>query len=108
MRVTRPNPNRQRGGRAVWESTARENFVYWIYDDAGHVLYIGCTRCPEKRWNMHAIHNPRLWAAASKCRMRGPYTRKVALQIERAAILDTRPPFNRQVWKVASPAELSA
>lgn len=79
------------------DNTTRENFVYFVYDDQGRVLYIGVTRNPDMRWRNHSMVNPGLVEAASRFKLCGPYLRPVALRIERAAILAANPLFNLEV-----------
>lgn len=83
----------QRARRPI-NRTAREHFVYTIYDREDRILYIGCTRVPASRWKAHSHNNPGLVAAAARCKMRGPYTFDVARRIERAAIHTANPLFN--------------
>lgn len=90
------NPNRVRAGTAI-NRTARENFVYWVLDTDGNTLYIGCTRCPDRRWVNHRHTNPILVANAARFRLRGPYTRAVARRIEKAAIRAEDPLFNHEL-----------
>ena len=86
--------NRRRG---PIDRTARENFVYWIYDAEGRVLYIGMTRNLDGRWKAHAQVNPGLVAAAVRCKVRGPYLWDDARRIEHAAIRAENPLFNLEV-----------
>lgn len=85
------------GRRRPIDRLTRQNFVYWIYDTEGRVLYIGMTRNLDARWKAHAQVNPGLVAAAVKCKVRGPYLWDDARRIEHAAIHAENPLFNREV-----------
>lgn len=91
-----PNPNRVRAGSAI-DRQARENFVYWIFDSLGRVLYIGCTRTPQSRWKAHRYINPGLAKAAARFKMAGPYTRAAARAIEKSEIREHDPLFNLEL-----------
>lgn len=79
------------------DGTTRENYVYWMYNADGQVLYIGVTCKPEQRWRQHTLDNPGLTYATHHVKMRGPYIRSVALAIEFAAIREENPLFNLEV-----------
>ena len=86
-------------GRRPVDNITRENFVYTMSDVEGRALYIGVTRNPDARRRTHEQVNPGLIAAAATCKMRGPYTRPVAMRIERAQIVLKDPLFNLEVNK---------
>lgn len=79
----------------------RNHFVYWLYDAAGNVLYIGCTRRPEARWREHAQGSYRqMVSETSRRRMAGPYDYDYATarRIERSEQIRLRPKYGR-AWK---------
>jgi hypothetical protein len=69
----------------------RNHFVYYTYNAAGEVIYIGCTRQPETRWKQHQYMNPALAAEATHCRMSGPYDFTTARRIEKREQYKHRP-----------------
>jgi len=71
--------------------TAREHFVYRLYDAHGQLLYVGCSKRLDKRWQEHRAARPGMTAIASRCKLQGPFTREVARQIERDAIRSEEP-----------------
>lgn len=75
----------------------RNHFVYHIVDKAGQVIYVGCTRRPEKRWSDHRQNPLRrdMIAAAKQFKMFGPYDFPTARRIEREHTFDLRPKFNK-------------
>lgn len=74
-----------------FQAGVRNHFVYFIYDERGEVIYIGCTRSPEKRWREHKSTRPQLAAEAAHCRMLGPYDFPTARQIEKREQYRHRP-----------------
>jgi predicted GIY-YIG superfamily endonuclease len=70
---------------------AREYFVYRMLDADGQLLYVGCTKRLDKRWSEHKSSRRNMVPQVARCRLQGPYTRPVALQIERAAIRSEEP-----------------
>lgn len=70
----------------------REHFVYRAFDEAGQLLYVGCTMRPKKRWAEH--NHDGVWAhLARSFRMAGPYNYKTARAIERNALATENPRF---------------
>jgi predicted GIY-YIG superfamily endonuclease len=61
----------------------RNHFVYWVYDDQGAVIYVGCTRNPKGRWQNHKYAKLEMVAEAYYCRMAGPYDFRTARRIEK-------------------------
>ena len=72
----------------------RNHFVYYVYDELGEVIYIGCTRSPSRRWKQHKRWNPAMVAAAYYCRMAGPYDFATARQVEKYEQYKYRPRFD--------------
>lgn len=62
----------------------RDHFVYRIFDSEGHLLYIGCSKRPGARWKQHCCQRPGFKYVGSRFRVCGPYTKAVALQLEKA------------------------
>lgn len=73
-------------------SAERTHFVYRVYDPFGILLYVGCTRVPEKRWAQHSGTTWRQYAARK--RMEGPYEKRAAFKRESEVIESERPFFN--------------
>lgn len=69
----------------------REHFVYRIYDAAGRLLYVGCTKRPEKRWAEHHADLSRWVHEAARFRLSGPYNYDTARELERLALRDEYP-----------------
>lgn len=69
----------------------RNHFVYYLYDADGAVIYIGCTRNPEKRWREHGYQRPEMVAETVRCRMVGPYDFPTARRIEKREQYKHRP-----------------
>lgn len=72
----------------------RNHFVYRIYDAAGQVLYIGCSKNLKQRWQTHRTENPAVVLDAARCKVQGPFPKAKALEVESAAITAERPLFN--------------
>jgi predicted GIY-YIG superfamily endonuclease len=74
----------------------RNHFVYQVFNKAGDVIYVGCTRRPEKRWKEHQADPTRrqMVREARRFRMFGPYDYPTARRIEREQQFDLRPKHN--------------
>ena len=69
----------------------RDHFVYRVYDAAGELLYVGCTKRLDKRWTEHRTERPGMVAAMARIQLQGPYGRDRAREIERQAIRTEEP-----------------
>lgn len=69
----------------------REYFVYRCFNTAGELLYVGCTKRLSQRWSEHRTQRPVMTDQTARCRLQGPYTREVALRIEKEAIRAEEP-----------------
>lgn len=68
--------------------------VYYVFDDYGLLLYIGCSSDVARRM---VQHNSSPWARhRSHLDVSGPFDRDSALALEAAEIRDKRPFFNAQ------------
>lgn len=76
----------------------RDHYVYWVRDDQGVLLYIGCTKYPTARYEQHMSgdNRPLGWfnQVPTSWRFRGPLPGAVALTLEAAEIAEHRPIFN--------------
>lgn len=81
--------------------TERTHFVYRAYDADGQLLYIGCTKSPQKRMAQHK-YDRRWFADATRFRLSGPYPEARAFLLEAEAIKAERPLHNymhlKQSW----------
>lgn len=75
----------------------RWTWVYCVFNAAGECIYVGmtCSIGERGRWAQHKRTNPQMVAEASRFRLIGPYTRKVAYRIEREQILLRSPKYNK-------------
>lgn len=64
----------------------RNHFVYRVFDADGDLLYIGCTKNFERRWREQKVDRPKMTAAATRCKLSGPYTYETARRLEAEAI----------------------
>lgn len=71
--------------------SAREYFVYRLFDADGELLYVGCTNNFIRRWSEHHGGHRRMVRAARRCHAQGPYTRDVARRLERVAAQNEHP-----------------
>lgn len=72
----------------------RTHFLYRVWDAAGVLLYIGCTKDPSRRWTQHKADRS-LWVPyAETFKLYGPFERADAFARENAAIEAERPAFN--------------
>lgn len=77
----------------------RTHYVYWVRDLDGVLLYIGCTRAPQQRYETH-MQKPnddgRGWfnQFPTKWRLRGPLTSADAYELESQEIAQHEPIFN--------------
>lgn len=74
--------------------STREHFVYRVYDAAGRVIYVGRTRRPDARWQVHRSQKRDMVHQAHSCRMAGPYKYETANRIEAHLIHVHSPAFN--------------
>lgn len=76
----------------------RTHFVYEAYDADGLLLYVGCTGNPAMRYRAHMTGNgdARGWfeSFVTRWRVSGPYTKPVALRIEKERIDEGQPIWN--------------
>ena len=86
----------------------REYFVYRMYDEHDHLLYVGCTKRPKKRWSEHRNMRPHMIERVHRVRMVGPLTRRVARDIEYFAIRSEDPEFGWTPKKAAVSASRNA
>lgn len=80
----------------------REYFVYRTFNADGDLLYVGCTKRPQERWTEHRHMKAKMVAETVRVRVQGPYTRDVAMRIERAAIRSEEPLYG---WTPTKNAE---
>lgn len=69
----------------------REHFVYRAYDAAGRLLYVGCSKQPQKRWAEHRTNRADWVPLAARFRLSGPYNYDTARELERVALRDEYP-----------------
>jgi hypothetical protein len=67
--------------------------VYWLYDRAERLLYVGMTNNPTARFAEHADEKP-WWDEVSYYELLWCETRREAADIELGAILDEAPAYN--------------
>jgi hypothetical protein len=68
-------------------STARDHFVYHLFNAESDLLYVGCSRRVQKRLEEHRQSARRAMVnEIHHIKLKGPYTRDVARAIERADI----------------------
>ena len=84
------HPTRHAG---ALDPTAREHFIYWIYNDVGRCIYVGRTCRPEQRRYEHKRNSPHMYAQAARLRMAGPYRLPQAVRIEREQLELLRPAY---------------
>ena len=72
----------------------RNHFVYYVYDRAGEVIYIGCTRNLDRRWSDHKYFRQPMQAEAVRVRVSGPYDYKTARRIEKSEQYRYRPRYD--------------
>ena len=75
-------------------SDNRSHFVYRMFDSAGRLLYIGCTKDIVRRVRSHRSDNRHFFHRIYRISQQGPYPRGRALEIERRLIEELRPDFN--------------
>lgn len=85
---------------AMKDPARREHFVYFAYDRAGSLLYVGCTMQPDLRLKGHGASNAPWLEYVIRYRAFGPYNYDTARRIERNSINEHTPPFNTDtaVW----------
>ena len=74
--------------------SARNQFVYRVYNAAGEVIYVGRTSRPEHRWSVHRSAKRDMVHQTHACRMAGPYEYETARRIEAHLIHAHNPEFN--------------
>lgn len=79
---------------ALRDPLVRNHFVYRLFDQAGALLYVGCSIRPVDRIKEHRMMSPEMVAATARVKVQGPYNYQTARQIERAAILSEDPRCN--------------
>lgn len=72
---------------------AAPNFVYRVFDDYGHLLYVGCSLDVDKRMKVHRREAP-WFKYATTIASFGPWPRSEAMRREREAIETESPYFN--------------
>lgn len=72
----------------------RNHFVYRLFDDAGALMYVGCSMRPMKRIKEHQSMRPEMVARIAKVKVQGPFNYQTAREIERAAIQTEEPLVN--------------
>ncbi|MGN7133416.1 GIY-YIG nuclease family protein [Rhodococcoides corynebacterioides] len=75
------------------DPSLREHYVYRVFDAAGDLLYVGCTKRPEARWKEHRSMSPWWTSRAHTFRQNGPFNYETARAIEREALRVERPQF---------------
>lgn len=88
---------------------ARPHYVYRCYDDAGQLLYVGCTATPPSRFRAHA-KNSWWWSQVARTRLTVWPRKEVGLERERIAIATEGPIWNvrgqdRGLWSAEDYAE---
>lgn len=85
--------------------SARDHFVYRVFNAEGCLLYVGCSMRPSARWKQHCVQRPGFRLAGVKFRVQGPYTKPVARQIERDALHTEAPLLGQATRTRAQHAE---
>lgn len=85
------------------DSDRRDHYVYRMFDADGQLLYIGCTKVLRQRWGTHNAERPHMTRRAVKFKVQGPYTYRVAREIEREALRTEDPEFG---WTPAKRSEV--
>lgn len=78
------------------DPTAREHFVYRVFDANGYLLYIGRTKSPRSRWGQHQRDRAAWMEFAASCRMVGPLDYLSAHRLERELIVRECPAYNKR------------
>lgn len=86
----------------VWPATV----LYRARSKDGSLLYIGITGRPIERWRAHSRRAP-WWSRTSFIDFETHPSNDAALEAERHAIRDERPPFNRRSAKRAGRCQVS-
>ncbi len=73
-----------------------EALVYRFIDVDGECIYIGVTESPLNRWQAHRARKP-WWSEVAAIYYVAGLNKRVAWSLEREAILDERPKYNRTV-----------
>lgn len=89
----------------VWSHPLRDHFVYRFYDIEDQLLYIGCTKRPQQRWQEHRGSRRHMTDRVHRIRMVGPFTRTVAREIEAQALSSENPLYG---WTPQKRAESQA
>ena len=72
----------------------RTHFVYRIFDEFDHLLYVGCTKAPEARWRQHRAEKKPWLTFMERTHMMGPFDRATAFAKERETIEAEQPYYN--------------
>lgn len=90
----------------AFKEGVRDHFVYTLYGENDTVLYVGCTRRPEKRWREHRSgSNRKMIAQVVRKKMSGPYDYLTARRLEREQQIALRPTYGMPRRRVGfSPA----
>lgn len=67
--------------------------VYWLRDKEGHLLYVGISNNPDRRFAEHAADKP-WWSKVTQDEVRWYNNRETALLVEREEIRTRRPAHN--------------
>lgn len=86
---------------SMYPHREQPHYVYRCYDEAGALLYIGCTYHPMQRMTQHIKRSPWFRDVAQVRFIVFP-DKDYALRKEREAILNERPANNRPWLEVAS------
>ncbi|GAB3776624.1 putative GIY-YIG superfamily endonuclease [Nocardioides ginsengisegetis] len=91
---------------------AAENYVYRAFDDAGRLLYIGCSLNVEQRLTVHRRESD-WFRYCNTLRLAGPYRRSEAMRLERDAIESegsyfNSPMSNMRLYQLGSPEHVTA
>jgi hypothetical protein len=87
--------------------STRSHFVYRAYDDAGRLLYVGCTGRLHSRHLAHRRESD-WYPFAARFHTTGPFAREVALEKEREAIEAEAPAFNALPAQIGQAARWNA
>lgn len=79
----------------VTAAPRRDHWVYRHYNDAGELLYVGCTMHLKQRRTQHALA-AHWYPASTRCVLTGPLNRTAAYELEARLIRDLGPRFNVQ------------
>lgn len=69
----------------------RNHYVYRYYDADGWLMYVGCTVRPKARLVEHRNQRPGMCAAIAEVKLSGPYSYRIARELERQALSTEEP-----------------